>query len=127
MESPKAVRRPPGPTPRGALWVEGKGYHYTEQYYDIREKALKRNRAISYENQKARIKRLKQARPHLWKQKEQVGTLDPFVKETNVDKRTDGTLRAAQFSECPGLQEGSGQERDSSEAERPGGICEKPQ
>ena len=127
MEASKPLKRPPGPVPRGAIWVEGEGYRYTEEYFDIREKALKRNRAVSYENQKERMKRLKQARPHLWKQKKRVGTLDPFVKETNVDRRTDENLRTAQFSVGSNLQESFREKGDSSEAERPGGICEEPQ
>ncbi len=55
MESTTLIKRPPGPRPRGAIWIEGEGYQYTEEYFDIREEALKTTRVVSSQNQVEKI------------------------------------------------------------------------
>lgn len=121
-------KRPPGPVPRGAIWLEKeRRYHYTKEYFDIREQALKKSRINSYQKQKARMDRLREARPHLWQKKQKsVGTLDAFMKKSNgPSARAGGNLSESEFSECPSLPEGPQTKGDTSSAKGCGGICEQ--
>ena len=52
------------------MWLEDEGrYEYTQQYFDLREKAFIVNRFKMKEQQKQRLQILKDTHPNLWKSK----------------------------------------------------------